>query len=91
VTLTTVEIPSHSHSLNATTAIGTTTKIGNNVLPGTVSGGGFLYETVSTGAPLQMASNACSISGSAIPHDNMMPTLGISFVIALYGVFPQRS
>jgi microcystin-dependent protein len=32
-----------------------------------------------------------SISGGNLPHNNMMPFLGLTFIIALQGVFPARS
>jgi microcystin-dependent protein len=33
---------------------------------------------------------ALSIAGSSFPHQNMMPSLGVNFCIALQGVFPAR-
>jgi microcystin-dependent protein len=32
-----------------------------------------------------------SIAGGSLPHNNMMPFLGLNFCIALQGVFPARS
>jgi microcystin-dependent protein len=32
-----------------------------------------------------------SISGGNLPHNNMMPFLGLTFIIALQVVFPARS
>jgi microcystin-dependent protein len=31
-----------------------------------------------------------SISGGNLPHNNMMPFLCLTFIIALQGVFPAR-
>ena len=30
------------------------------------------------------------IAGGSLPHNNMMPSLVLNFVIALQGVFPPR-
>jgi microcystin-dependent protein len=34
---------------------------------------------------------ATSIAGGSQPHNNMQPFLGLTFIIALQGVFPARS
>ena len=33
---------------------------------------------------------AISITGSSFPHNNMMPFLAVTFIIALQGIFPPR-
>jgi microcystin-dependent protein len=40
---------------------------------------------------VQMSPLALSISGGSLPHNNMMPYLVLTFIIALQGVFPPRS
>jgi microcystin-dependent protein len=46
----------------------------------------------STGAAnTQLNPLGLSITGSSQPHNNMMPFLGLTFIIALQGVFPPRS
>jgi len=39
----------------------------------------------------QMNPLATSIAGGSQPHNNMMPYLCLTFIIALQGVFPPRS
>jgi microcystin-dependent protein len=34
--------------------------------------------------------NALTISGSSLPHNNMMPFLVLNYIIAMQGVFPPR-
>src|ERR1700739_1380711 len=34
---------------------------------------------------------AVSTAGGGQPHNNMMPSLGLTFIIALQGIFPPRS
>jgi microcystin-dependent protein len=38
-----------------------------------------------------MNPSALSIAGGNLPHNNLMPFLGLMFIIALQGVFPARS
>jgi microcystin-dependent protein len=48
-----------------------------------------LYTTATT--PLvPMNINAITVSGSSLPHNNMMPYLCLNFCIAMQGVFPAR-
>lgn len=47
-----------------------------------------IYGTSSTGT---MDPSAVIPDGGGIPHNNMQPYLSINYIIALSGVFPQRS
>jgi microcystin-dependent protein len=38
----------------------------------------------------QMAFQMITPAGGSLPHNNMMPYLGVLFCIALQGVFPPR-
>lgn len=54
------------------------------------SGTSNLYS--SNNSPLaQMSPNAVTVYGSGLAHNNMMPYLGLYWVIALTGIFPPRS
>jgi len=37
-----------------------------------------------------MAPTALNITGSSLPHNNMMQYLVLNFVIAMQGIFPAR-
>ena len=96
VTLLTSEIPSHSHSFNVTTTVGTTTTSSGNQLakPQTgnpVSGltAGRYYSVGAQNQTLNPAL-ATSLTGTSLPHNNMMSYLVVNFCIALQGVFPPR-
>lgn len=97
VTLLTSEIPAHNHNFWASTANGTTATSSTNQLAlasagGGKQGGSNSVNLYSSGAPnMQMSPSALSISGGNLPHNNMMPFLGLTFIIALQGVFPPRS
>jgi microcystin-dependent protein len=97
VTLTTQQIPNHNHPLNATSANATATQIASNLLPGQPTAGSppTFYANPVSGQPTltlyTFASGACGMTGSSLPHDNMMPSLCVSFIIALEGIFPSRN
>jgi len=85
VTLLASEIPSHTHTLNGTTAAATTgAPAGLKVAAGP---GIYAAPNADTGA---MAAQALAPSGGSQPHNNRQPYLGLMFIIALQGVFPPR-
>ena len=49
-----------------------------------------LYRTGSS-ADTSMASDAIGLAGGSQPHDNLQPYLVVSFIIALFGVYPSPS
>jgi microcystin-dependent protein len=89
VTLLASETPNHNHTCSVKSAVSdATTPVGNTLADSKV---GNLY--TSTVTPLAaMASTAISIfNGGSQPHENMMPYLGMYWIIAFQGVFPARS
>jgi microcystin-dependent protein len=97
VTLLQTEMPAHSHTLSATTTTGTTATSTNNQLALATAGGGktsaaSIVNSYSSGsANTQLNPSGLSNAGGGQPHNNMMPYLGLTFIIALQGVFPARS
>ena len=96
VTLISTEIPSHSHTVNATTAVGSTADPNNAMLcegqwSNQGASGKVQYYTAATSPQVQMHPLATQPAGSSFPHNNMMPYLTLNFCIALQGVFPPRS
>ena len=87
VTLISQQIPAHSHPLNANKDAGTVDTPNNNYVAA-VSKNFF-----STSAPDNTMGNTSITpsTGGNQPHDNMMPYLCITFLIALYGIFPPRN
>ena len=85
VTLTIQSWPTHSHALLASTDAGTTTNPPGNVL----ARGGAAYIQDVGASPLNPAS--ISPAGGSQPHTNMQPYLCISFIISLYGIYPQQT
>ena len=87
VTLLASEIPSHTHTMRASSEPADTSAPGPaSVLA--VSTGGTLYQT---SADTTLSPAALPAAGGSAPHNNMQPYLTLNFCIALQGVFPPRS
>lgn len=87
VTLSTSELPTHTHLVN------TTTESGDSFNPTSFA--------VTSNATAEIYGNASQltplVSGSVFPvggglaHNNMQPSLAIRFAIAMTGIYPPRS
>jgi microcystin-dependent protein len=87
VSLLESEIPSHSHSLNASLSDGLFTQP-----PQQLFAQGVGVNIWGTTAPnVQLADTAIAPAGGDQPHNNMQPYLTLNFCIALQGVFPPRT
>jgi microcystin-dependent protein len=97
VTIDISTMPSHTHTLEATQEIATTPTIGSSVLTGqpTVGNPPGFYAVQQTGQPSltfhQLAPASCGSAGGGQPHTNLMPSLCITFIICLQGIFPSRN
>jgi microcystin-dependent protein len=86
VTLLESEIPSHSHTLNASQGDGNERTPANQLLATGI--GISQYQTPA--ATTNLSQNAVAPAGGDQPHNNMQPYLTFYFNIALQGVFPPR-
>lgn len=87
VTITSNQMASHSHSLNANTEDATAAQpMGAVVAKGV---GVSFYKAA--GQNESMAYSAVTNTGGTQSHVNLMPTLCVNFIIALYGVYPSRN
>jgi microcystin-dependent protein len=96
VTLNASEYPSHSHQFNVGTAGTAEAPLGHflsSVAPtsGPIDSAMQIY-TPASGASLQPLNSGIigPNSGGSQPHENMMPYLTMTYIIALQGVFPPR-
>jgi len=90
VTLTSSEVPAHSHTaMAAESPADSTVPTGNSL---TRSEGVTIYNNTSPTPPLTpMASGALTpFNGGSQPHNNLMPYLALNWVIAVSGVYPPR-
>ncbi len=85
VTLTTQQIPSHTHAARARGVGGSATSPTNNVWAATPE-----LPYAPPGSATSMASGAVQTVGGSQPHNNMLPFLALSFIISLYGVYPAE-
>lgn len=86
-TLTTNQLASHTHAFNANTATATAETPADKVL---AHGAGVnIYSAVSQDTSL--APSMVSNSGGSQSHTNLMPTLCVNFIVALFGIYPSRS
>ncbi len=86
VALTTGQIPPHTHPARANTTTGPLSTPAGHVLA--ASSGVELYRRGTTGVtPFNAA--AIGAAGNGVPHDNRQPSLAISFIIALEGIYPS--
>jgi microcystin-dependent protein len=90
VTLLQTEMPAHPHSAQGATGSNQGSPAGNAWASGSKSSGGTVYAPA-TATKVTMNPFALSIAGGNLPHNNLMPFLGLMFIIALQGVFPARS
>lgn len=86
VTLTSAQLPMHTHAAQASNST-----TGNVTSPTNARwAGGQAYSDGVNQTPVAMNSQAVSTVGGNQAHDNMMPSLTVSFIISLYGVFPPQ-
>ncbi len=90
VALLTTEMPAHNHRFAASTQNGTQGTLTNQVVLGK-SVGGTLYQNNTSQNLVQMNAQALAQTGGSLPHNNLQPYLAMTFIIALQGIYPQRS
>ncbi|MCG8354530.1 MAG: tail fiber protein [Kiloniellales bacterium] len=84
VTLTVNELPSHGHPMRATADFADSQSPAGRV-PARVTANFWTEDFDSD----PMSSSAITNVGGSRPHSNMMPSLVISFIIALFGIYPS--
>lgn len=85
VTLTVNQIPQHTHLVNAATGVGHLAEP-----QAAVPAANRDFPEFDTNTNLSMAP-AVQNAGGSQPHENMPPTLCVSFIISLYGIYPTPS
>jgi microcystin-dependent protein len=88
VTLTTQQIPSHSHNVNATNT-GQQLAPSGTTMPAAATPNSRNVYGPAAGAAVTMANGMIGTTGGNQPHSNIQPVLAINFIIALYGIYPS--
>ena len=86
VTLQASQMPQHTHVLRASASAAT----------GSAPGGALLASTAVASydpspAMTAMAPAAVSVAGGSQPHENMAPTVAVSYIISLFGIYPSQA
>jgi len=90
VTLLQTEMPAHTHTVQAA-ASGGVGSPQNNAWGSALKGFSPAYVASAPNSNVPMSPFGTSVAGGNLPHNNMPPFLGLTFIIALQGVFPARS
>ncbi|MFZ0302080.1 MAG: tail fiber protein [Terracidiphilus sp.] len=85
VTLNSNQIPSHTHSLQASASAGTETSPAGAVWAESA------LEQYSSAGPAGTMGATLGQTGGSQPHDNMPTFLTINYIISLFGVFPSQN
>jgi microcystin-dependent protein len=88
VTLTTQQIPIHTHTAQCR-AVDSNAGTPQSAIWAKNQTNQTIYSTVAPAT--NMNNGALMPAGGSQPHENMMPFLAISFIISLFGVFPQQT
>ncbi len=87
VTLTTQQIPIHTHPFTASTGAAQANSPTNNV-----TAQSSLVSLYTPEEPLvPMATNMLQPVGGSQPHENCQPFLCVNFIISLFGLFPSQT
>src|SRR5947209_6797904 len=86
-TLTTNQMPNHTHNLLGSGDIANSPNPGNNVLARSGQINAFLNSAPS----VAMASQFLGTVGGSQPHSNFQPYLCVNFIISLFGIFPSQT
>ena len=84
VTLTTQQIPIHTHAVVATTNLANQTSPNSNLLAQSSTVDMYIEDV----PVANLVATAITPTGGSQPHENLQPYLCINFIISLFGIFP---
>ncbi|WP_281560777.1 tail fiber protein [Thalassomonas sp. RHCl1] len=92
VTLSSDQMPNHSHGLVASRGEADASTPAGRVLASQTDGDMPYTPTPGDLTDIEdMDSRSLSPTGDALSHNNMMPYLGVNFIISLLGIYPSRN
>jgi microcystin-dependent protein len=86
VTLTTAQMPIHTHAAVGNATASTSTSPQGNLW---ANGGSSQFSDQAPDA--QLASGAVQPVGANQSHENMLPFLAVNFIISLFGLYPSQT
>lgn len=87
VTLTTAQLPAHTHPVAARSATGDRSGPAGNLLASSANVVLHLEGPPDT----SMGAGAITGTGGSQPHSNLGPALAVSYIVSLYGIYPSPS
>lgn len=87
VTVSTAQLPRHTHTLRASSAAGSSSDPAGHVLASAPS----VTALTATAPDTSLAPAMISPAGDSQPHENRMPSYAIHYIVALVGIYPSRS
>lgn len=94
-TLSIAELPSHTHVGTAAVAPSSSSSSGDESNPSGFFPGNVNRPIYSTTQNTTMGAAEVTVtigpSGSNQPHNNIQPSLGMNYIICMYGIFPSRN
>jgi microcystin-dependent protein len=91
VSLSLNQMPAHNHTATVKAANAGTTNQPQNNLYGKIARSNIYNTPDASLANMAEGSVSLTSSGGSQPHSNMQPYLTLSFIIAIYGLYPIRS
>ena len=91
VPLREVDMPVHTHCLQASSGQANSTSPVNSILANVSNENGTFYETQPFSNVFAMASGQVGSTGKNESHPNMMPYSAVNFQICLTGIYPSRN
>jgi microcystin-dependent protein len=91
VTLEAAHLPAHGHALNTSTELANSGVPGGAVPAARPRAGPVVYAAAGSTPAVTLNDGSVGDAGGTQSHDNMQPSLGLNFIIALQGIFPSRS
>ena len=85
------QIPQHTHTSIVTVENGGTSITPEGLYSGESSGDNIYQEEANSSNLVQMKPDSLAHVGGGQPHNNIQPYLAMNFIIALNGIYPERS
>jgi microcystin-dependent protein len=93
VTITTNNMPSHNHLINASSVAATTATPSSTMFLSQAMKGGAAepFYNSSQAANAQLIASTIGTTGGSIPVSILQPVLAANYLIALYGIYPSQN
>lgn len=90
VTVSTPQLPVHTHVVNVSSA-GTSQSPAGAILASAANTQNTIMRVYSNNAPdTNLVSSTITSTGGGQPHANIQPSIGINFIISLFGIYPSQ-